>query len=127
MKRYSDTHGYIALITVIILTCIMLALITSISTGAYTARKEELNSYSKELAYFLAYSCLDRAILNVSYNWSYEGNEVIDIDTNHCTIGSIQSIGANKQIPASATFQDMASTILVTIDADMKIISFSEQ
>lgn len=127
MTRTTTHSGYIALITVMILTAITLVLIASISLSTYYGRAGQLDSKLKEHAYFLAYSCLDRAILKLSYDPAYPGNETIDIETDQCLIGAIQASGSNKIITASASIGEASSTLVVTVDENLNIISFVEQ
>lgn len=119
--------GYIALITVIILSAIMLVMAASISSSTYLGRSDELSFEFKDTAYFLAYSCFDRAILNLTTDDSYAGNEAISIDGYQCTIGPVQSGAGTKIVTTSATVQGISSTLVITLDTDLHVIKFQEQ
>ena len=123
----NKTTGFIAITSVIILSVILLLLASTLSLSTYLNSAGALDAENKEISYFLAYSCLDRALLNLAQNPLYAGNETVMIDANQCAIGPIALLGANRVIPASATYNNTITNLNTTVDPLLNFVSFKEQ
>ncbi len=99
--RGSKQKGFIALISSIILSIILLGLTVRVSSGNFSARANALHSEFKSISVALARSCSQSALLQLSQEYWYvtktEG-DVMHIEENTCTIKEI-----NHEIENSIT------------------------
>lgn len=93
MKRNVNTQrGFIALISSIILSMILLALTVHVSSGNFSARTNALHTEFKSISVALARSCGQTALLRLSQEYWYipkEDGDVVTIDDQRCTIKEI--------------------------------------
>jgi hypothetical protein len=112
-------HGFIALMSVIIISAVLLGAAATASTAGFFARFNELNAEYKKTASGLAESCINTALLNLAQNYTYTLATPVDVsfDTGICTIQSIGDIGTPSGtartvvITATAGYQGAFSTV----------------
>ena len=81
--------GYIALMSVIIISLMLLALVAVLSTSGYFSRFNVLAAEYKRISLGLAESCVNVALLEIAKDPTYAGNETIPVGVNECNIKSI--------------------------------------
>lgn len=81
--------GYVALMSVIVISLILLGLTTILSMSGYFSRFNVLNGEYKRVSLGLAESCANVALLKIAQNPNYTGGETISVGTNNCTIKSV--------------------------------------
>jgi hypothetical protein len=110
--------GYIALISVIIISLILVGLTSLLSSGGYFTRASAANSEYKRISLGLAESCVNAALLKIGQNFDYspelEGG-VVQIGDQNCEIVSVGS-GTNRTIVTKASFQGAFSSMSITVN-----------
>lgn len=82
-------RGFIALISAVIISTILLGLATAAGMSTFSTRFNALNSEYKRVSLGLAESCIHAALLKIAENYNYVvplGGEVVSIGGNTCTI-----------------------------------------
>ena len=73
------TKGFVALMSVILISAILLVLVFVLETWSFFQRIDALDSENKRISLELAESCIDAAILKAAQNPSYGGGECISL------------------------------------------------
>ena len=119
--------GYIALISSIIISMLMLMISLTLSFTGFFSRINILNAEFKEISLRLAEACADMALLKLSENQSYQGNENIAINDKQCSILIIEAAGDEKIIKTKANFQKAVTNLKIKVNnADLSVISWEE-
>ena len=119
--------GYIALISSIIISMLMLMISLTLSFTGFFSRINILNAEFKEISLRLAEACVDVALLKLSENQSYQGNENIAINDKQCSILIIEAAGNEKVIKTKANFQKAVTNLKIKVNnADLSVISWEE-
>lgn len=122
MTRHTPQRGFIALISAIIISTVLLTLAVSIGSNTFFARFDALNREYKRLSLGFAESCVTTALGNISANYNYSAANVpVSLGTLYgkpatCTIASVSAgtpVGGKKTftIVAKANFNNAFSTI----------------
>ncbi len=131
-------NGFIALITAIILSVILLVVTIAMNQTSFLTRSEVLESEYKNRSVALAEGCADTAMLRLANNPAYAGNEAsISIGTDTCSIGAIQqdtptlgqvTINARAVFPAPGVTSQGAITKLIVVveSSDISVVSWVE-
>ncbi len=110
--------GYIALTSAIFIGAMVLVIIFVISTGSFLSRVNISTTSYKEKSSLLARACVEEALLKLSQNSSYSGNETISIASDTCRIISIVASGtAEKVISTQAQFNSSFTNLKVTVNS----------
>lgn len=89
-KHSQKEGGFIALISAIIISAILLGLSITTSSGAFSARGNSLDIEFKRQSLAFAESCIHIALQRIAENYNYAPvNEIIFIDSEKCTIESV--------------------------------------
>ncbi len=95
MSFVSKPRGFIALISSIIISLVLLTLVTTADLSGFHVRSDVLATEYQEVAISIARSCADVALLKLSEEYTYAGGESITIGTDaqgrtlSCDIGVI--------------------------------------
>ena len=127
MIHYSKNSGFVVITSVIILSVVLIIIAQTLSTTGYLQRHGILDFEFKELSYFVALSCADRAIFKLSDDLDYTGNETAQVDTYQCTISPFTTEGSNTIIRTQATVNNSTTKLKVTTDVYLNIVSFAEE
>lgn len=107
MKKHKTKRGFIALISAIIISAILMAILFTATTSTFFARFDALDTEYKRIAVGLAESCVNQALLRLAQDYDYDPtDEIISIGGDTCRIKSI-----TPHAPRSS------ESILVTIGA----------
>ncbi len=90
--RGNKKRGFIALISSIIISIILLGLTVRVSSGNFSARANALHAEFKSISVVLARSCSQSALLRLSQEYWYipeEDGDVVPIEEETCTIKKI--------------------------------------
>jgi hypothetical protein len=113
--------GYMAITAAIIISVVMIVVSTSISFTSLFSRTDSLALSQKQRSLYAAQGCLEQALLNLSLNSSYTGNETVPITnagtTVNCTIATITTQGSNKIIKSSAIVNDTTTNLKLTVNS----------
>ena len=121
--------GYIALMSAIIISVLLLAITVSLGFSGFFVRLNIVDSESKERSSALAEACADQAILNFT-----QGSSVAVTDflvgpdaSDKCNIISVTSNGNQTTIKTQAYPNKAYTNLKVVIDSnDFSIISWDE-
>ncbi len=125
MKIKKQNKGFIALITSIIISAVLLLVATNLSLTGFYARSNILDFELKEISFNLAEACVDTAILKIINNSSYHPtNEIVGIENESCIIESI----TGNVIKTKADYRNYITNLEVEINlTDMSILRFEEK
>ena len=129
-----NSEGFIALITAIIFSVILMAVALSLNASGYFARSEILDAEYKSRSTALAEACADTALLRLAKNPAYTGPEIITVANDTCTIVSVNPpadpiiVNAKALYPSPAvTSQGAVTNLKVVVHAtDLSVISWEE-
>lgn len=119
--------GFIALMSAIIISVLLLAITVSLGFAGFFTRFNILDSESKERSMALAEGCVDMAVLKLTQDPYYNPvNEVVTIGGQQCTIVSLAIFGNQIIIRTQAVVNKAYTNLVVTVDDDFAIISWQE-
>lgn len=93
--RYAD--GYIAIISVIIISMVLLTTTITLSLTGFLNRFNILEGEAKEISVGLASACIESARIKIARDSGYSppvGGELIAVGDNECTIVSVTGNGS---------------------------------
>lgn len=130
-------HGYIALITAIILCLIVTALSVTLSASGFSTRMNVLDAESKKISEQLAEGCLEKALIEIKKNSSYSVSSpgvciAVVGDCSglmKCKICEVSTSGTDTTIKIRAVYNNMYTntTAVVTPASESFIIHFRKQ
>lgn len=123
IHRTKKSGGFIAIMTVIILSAVLLALVSVSNTAGYFARFNGTNREFNRQAFALAESCANSALLSLARDYSYAPTTPVQITlgSDSCTIDSLVNTGEPSSssrtvtITASANYHNTFSTVEVVV------------
>ena len=119
--------GYIALISSIIISILVLGIALAISSTGYFSRFDILKNEFKERSSALAEACVDTALLKLAKNQSYNGNENINVGNDQCSILIIETASGQKIIKTKAIFQNAVTNLKITVNnTNLSVIYWEE-
>ncbi len=123
-----DQDGYVALISTIVISILLLAITVSLGFSSFLGRFDIVDSESKERSLALAEACVDKTTLNIAEGINYTGT--VSIGSDSC---SIISVAANTPSIGKTTIKTQAivnksyTNLKVVIDStDFSITSWNE-
>lgn len=116
MKQES---GFIALISSILISAALLAIVVSAGAAGFTARIGAARNEYKKISFSLAESCVQSALVRIAQNYAYvppEVGETVSVGADTCSIVSVttkssDANGIGVRIVSSARYRD-AYTVL---------------
>lgn len=115
MKK-TNTQGYIALTTALILSVVFLSVGIGVSMLAVSGGQNSLSMYSAKKAEIIAESCVEYALFQLQQSLEYVGNETVNIGGETCDILTIGGIGNNNRvIKTESTVSDYVRHIEVEV------------
>lgn len=120
--------GFIALISAVIISVILLLIVTNLSLTGFYSRSNILDSELKERSSALAEACADTVILKLTNDPDYNPvNESVNVGADNCIIQSIVSGIGQKTIHIQANYKDYFTNLKIVINsADMSVVSWEE-
>ena len=126
-RKSASTDGYIALISSIIISILVLGITLAISSAGYFSRNDILKNEFKERSFALAEACVDTALLKLAQNQSYNGNENVSVGNDQCSILLIETASGQKIIKTKATFQSAVTNLKITVNnTNLSVIYWEE-
>lgn len=108
--------GYIAVISAIIITTVVIMTALVFSSGNFLGRFDTLGFETKDAARKVAEGCLEQAKLKLALG-PYAGSETIRVGSETCEILPIETAGTNKIVKARATVFERTVNLKLTIDS----------
>lgn len=103
--RPNYQSGYIALVSVIIMSAVLLLLIVAVSGTSVLSRLNVLTYQYKEVSRGLADGCVDAALLRLINNSGYSpSNEAVLVGSQSCTIVSVTPSGGQNIIQVQGIY-----------------------
>lgn len=118
--------GYIALISAIVMTVILILISVTTSHSSFLGRFDSQTLEFKDGSYNMAKGCLDYAKLKLAQG-PYLGNESITINTNSCIIDPISVGSENIVITSRSTVNNITTKLRLTVNPlTLGVISLEE-
>lgn len=121
MKTQYYKNGYIALISVILISVSLLILVVAVSFEGFFSRFTVLESEQKEMSAYLAESCVNTAVLKITQDVEYDGDETIAVGDSSCEIVAVTDgspFATDRLIQAQGIYKDAYTNLEVQIDPD---------
>jgi hypothetical protein len=117
MQPTTHNRGFVALITVLILSAVLMVGVVSLAQYGITARYSLLDLENKTKSEILAHACVAVARIAVVNDplWSAT-NKVVIVDASSCTIESVTSVSGNRRVKASAVHADAVTNFITDIN-----------
>ncbi len=115
--RKKNQQGYIAITTSIILAILIMIVAISFGSSSIFTRFNVLDLNNKQASYFIARSCLNRALLSLADNGNYAGNETINISSYQCIILAVETSGQNTIIKSRSQISGATTNLKLTVNA----------
>lgn len=126
-RKIKNNSGFIALMSAIIISVILLLVATNLSLNGFYSRSDILDSELKNRSSALAEACADTAILKLTNNSSYNPvNEVVTVGTDSCVIQSVTGMNP-KTILTQAIFHNSYTNLKIVVNTtNMSVTSWEE-
>ena len=122
-----NDSGYIAIVSVVILSLLVITALLITSVSSFKSRLNSLDTESKERGIAIAESCGKIAILKIARNSNYLGNETISVGSSTCTILPIENFGVQKIVRSKAVLNRTVTNLKMVVDAaTLSIVSWDE-
>ena len=123
-----NERGFIALISTIIISAVLLLVIASAGLISIYSRYNIFDSELKQRSDAAADACADEGLYQLAQDPSYTGGTLSLNSLDQCRIGKVSSPGGNFQFEVQATSSNTAVTNLqiVANSGDLSIISWQE-
>lgn len=109
--------GYIALVSVLIITTLVLLIASSASLLGISESDMGLQENQAWEAFYLATACVEDALMKLKDNLEYTGGETLTFDNGTCAIELVEGIGnENRIIKVSGTAYNQVRKIKVEIN-----------
>jgi len=115
----SKQRGFIALMSAIVISVLLLAITLSLGFSGFFTRFNILDSESKERSSALAEACGDTAILNLAQGLTTLGSVVVGA-------GSCNIISFTPNIKTQACVNKAVTNLEITVDSSFNILSWQE-
>jgi hypothetical protein len=120
MKHSGHNRGFIALMSVIIISAILLMLVFSVGVSSFLNRFDALDIENKRVSLGLAEACVSVAMLRLALNpTTYGGGEVVTVDTSDaqriCKICSFSPGVSQPTVPIKAQYNGAYSNLSITM------------
>jgi hypothetical protein len=127
MKKNSQ-HGFVALISAIIISSMLLLVIAAMGATTFYSRFNMLDAELKERSLATAEACADRAFIELVLDPTYTGSTLMLNSIDECRVGKVSWSGSSVQFSVQATSSDTAVTNLqiVVNSGDFSIVSWEE-
>ena len=96
LKNYPD--GYIALVTVIIITAVTLMVAISVNLESMGETKISLAKNQSSKAYYLSTACAEDALMKLKDKLNYGGDETLFFDNGTCSILPVEGRGNKDRL-----------------------------
>ncbi|OGY39211.1 MAG: hypothetical protein A2418_01305 [Candidatus Brennerbacteria bacterium RIFOXYC1_FULL_41_11] len=124
-KRFS---GYVALTSVIVISFLVMIIVFAASFSGFYLRENISDDYSKAITRELSEACAHLALLKLSQNKNYLGDETINVNSDVCLIRPVQSVGGTKEIKTSANWQGLYTNLkIIVFSTTLELISWEEE
>lgn len=130
MHTKINQHGFIALISAIIISAILLLVATAGSMTGFTTRVNILNAEYKERSSALAAACIDHVLLMLSQDYNYPTGytlpEAVTTPGGNCSVRA-SSGSSPRTFKLQGVYQNAYTDLLISVDPNTPaILSYQE-
>ncbi len=129
-QHNKNQPGYIALMSAIIISVLLLLLAVTVSLTGFLSRSNELDAEYKQRSLSLAQGCAQAALLHLAQGQGNTGVGDVNIGNDKCSITSIQlntPAAGQITIQTKAVFQDAITNLQFIVNSsNLSIISWQE-
>lgn len=117
-KKYSlAEQGYIALISVIIISALIVMIASSANLISISESSMGLKERQSWEAFYLATACAEEALMSLKQGLNYSGNETLTFTNGECAILPVEGIGnQNRTIKVSGSVFGFIRKIKIEIN-----------
>lgn len=130
MVHSHTPNGYVALMSALIVSVVLVVLSVSISTAGLYARFDAADAEYKQRSSYLAESCIAAALVNIDQNAAYvptAGGETLFVGDDTCTLVSVITSGGQVIIESKGTFRDAVTNLkVVVMSGSLHLVSWEE-
>jgi hypothetical protein len=123
--RKKAREGYIAFISVIVISAIGIALMLSVITAGINASKTDFALQQLSSARSMAFSCAEEALQQIVLTSSTTGSGTLTVASGTCTYSIISSQGQNIVIQSVGLMGTVTSKVKVVIASTTPVMSLS--
>lgn len=110
----NQSSGFILLMTSIVISAILVAVVFSLSFSGFFIRFNLLDSYNKEASLNLANACGEIAVLELIKDSNYSGNKTYTISGDSCGVLLISP--SSFEIKTTAVKYGAVSNLVINLD-----------
>lgn len=119
--------GFIALITAIVLSVVLIIISIALNRVGFLTRAETLDAEYKMRSQALSEACADLTLLKLTTNPSYSGNETLSVGADSCNIFTFDPSTNPIVFETIATFQQATTHLQIKASkVDLSIVSWDE-
>lgn len=126
----SDQQGYIALVSVLIISALVVLVATSASLASISEADMGLQESQAWQSFYLTTACAEHGLMKLKDDIEYSGNETLNFTNGSCTILPIEGTGdQDRTIKVTGNVSNQTSKIKVEINEvnpDMEISSWQQ-
>ena len=130
MIYHNVQRGFIALMSAVVISVVLLLLATAGSLTGFYSRANILDSEYKEKSAALAEACVDQALLELVNDPSWEGDATSTIGSEQCYVGQVQNntpISGQKTFKTRSISHNAYTNLEVVVNATtLSLVSFKE-
>jgi len=119
-------HGFVALMTVLIILAVGIVIGIYLSLGALAEMKMGLQKTQSLKASYLTNLCAEHALMKLKENPGYSGNETLNMENGSCTILAIEGNWTVKILANSSNQIKKMKIVVSHINPKMIIASWEE-
>lgn len=108
--------GYIALISILIISAIVVLIATSFSLISISESDLSLTENQSWKSFYLASACAEEALQKIKESASFEGSSNLSFGGDSCGYQVIKLADENRLILASSTINGMIKKVRITLD-----------
>lgn len=121
-----DKNGYIALISVLIISAIVVLIATSASLLSISESDMALQENQARESFYVADFCSEYALMKLESVLSYSGNEAVTIGEDSCLIRPISGSGNfNRVVETQSVFSDQIRKTRIEISQISSVMQIS--
>jgi len=119
--------GYIALVSALIISAVVFLVVFALGQASFFGRAGVADAVYKEQARALAEACVNVALLGLSEDDNYAGDETIAVGGDYCEILPVENASSGRIIYAQGMFGGAYTNFKVTLaTATVDIIKWEE-
>lgn len=124
--RFKNTGGFVALMSAVIISAVLLMIITLLSYSGFNSRYNALDAEFKEKSSALAEACVDQTFLELANDPNYQGNATTTIGVDQCYVGTISTGSFPKTFETRAIYGGSHTNLRITVSAVPAVVSWQE-